>query len=266
MIGFLFPSTLFSAALAATCYDSNGSPASGNAPCTTDDITFCCGDDYTCLSNRLCQGVGNFYVGRCTDQTCKMPNCRDKYYIDHDIDHSPIGKSSVCPKFCSNNQEQEVFQCSSAGTFCCGNSSGACCNDGSDISTGLILEASTIGFISNNVLAPLTTSATTSSSCTTNTSTTASAKNTTLIFSTTSLTSPPGPTVSPLSPGSGSSSNGGAITGGTLGGMAVVCGFILAAWAIKRRQYQKVDNSPHEMDGNDLQRNSDAYEMDGNDS
>jgi hypothetical protein len=73
------------------------------------------------------------------------------------------------------------------------------------------------------------------------------------------------PTVSPFSPGSGSSSNGGAIASGTVGRITVVGGFRLAAWAIKRRQYQeqpqqaiiRVDNSP--------QRNSGTHEMNGND-
>ncbi|KAN0074210.1 hypothetical protein V8E54_008147 [Elaphomyces granulatus] len=220
MARFLLQSTLFSAALAATCYNSNGSVASTNTPCTSGNNTFCCSDDYTCLSNGLCLwDDGTFWLGTCTDQTWT---------------------SSACPKFCSKVRgNPELSQCSiSDGTYCCGLNS-SCCDDTNNLLT--LGKASTLGFILSHSLTPLTISATpsprsNSSSTTIATTTNSTTTNSTTTTPATTITSPPKPTASSPSSGSSSSSSGGAITGGTVGGtvggIAVVGGFILAAWAL----------------------------------
>lgn len=67
LLGGLIPSVA-----ATTCYDMEGSVASGNTPCRSGSgATWCCSDAYYCMSNRLCQWqTGAFYQGSCTDESC----------------------------------------------------------------------------------------------------------------------------------------------------------------------------------------------------
>ncbi|KAJ5672608.1 hypothetical protein N7507_001735 [Penicillium longicatenatum] len=55
-----------------TCYYPEGNIASGTYPCTSDDITHCCGSGGICLTNGFCLDVSQPYVlsrGGCTSKT-----------------------------------------------------------------------------------------------------------------------------------------------------------------------------------------------------
>ncbi|KAJ5992723.1 hypothetical protein N7451_008447 [Penicillium sp. IBT 35674x] len=55
-----------------TCYFPEGNTASGTYPCTSDDITHCCGSGGICLTNGFCLDVSQPFVlsrGGCTSKT-----------------------------------------------------------------------------------------------------------------------------------------------------------------------------------------------------
>lgn len=58
----------------STCYNQQGS-ASGDIQCGS--YSMCCGNDWLCLSNRLCQRDDDslFGIGSCTDQTYQNEDC-----------------------------------------------------------------------------------------------------------------------------------------------------------------------------------------------
>ena len=61
----------------AYCFTGNGT-LSSDLPCkTSDDVSFCCGVGWSCLSNGLCQwrDSTSFAEGTCTDKTFPANSC-----------------------------------------------------------------------------------------------------------------------------------------------------------------------------------------------
>ncbi|KAJ5604730.1 hypothetical protein N7510_009884 [Penicillium lagena] len=91
-----------------TCYFPNGQPAPGTVPCTSDEVSWCCGTDDICLSNGYCMDVLQPYVlsrGSCTSDSW----------------------ASGCPSYCQE-KEFSTMGCSiinlafedGVATYCCG--------------------------------------------------------------------------------------------------------------------------------------------------
>lgn len=60
-----------------TCYFPNGDIAPTDYACNISaNVSACCGFDYICLDNKICQSIsGDNLRGTCTDQTWKSSNC-----------------------------------------------------------------------------------------------------------------------------------------------------------------------------------------------
>ena len=73
---------LFAPLATTICYYPDKSIAAHDTPChSSDGDSFCCGQGFACLSNKLCQATslivhGSSYArGSCTDQTWRSSNC-----------------------------------------------------------------------------------------------------------------------------------------------------------------------------------------------
>ncbi|KAJ5107803.1 hypothetical protein N7456_004478, partial [Penicillium angulare] len=104
-----------------TCYYPKGNEAGGTVPCTSDDVTHCCGSGGICLSNGYCLDVSQPYVlsrGGCTSDNW----------------------GSGCPTHCqtsSANEGASIINLSlidGVSLYCCGtpiyNGSAIVCPDG----------------------------------------------------------------------------------------------------------------------------------------
>ena len=69
---YVFPDRFVVSALdtSSQCFYSNGQSAISDRPCNIEgDVSFCCGEGWSCLSNGLCQAPndGEYAQGSCTD-------------------------------------------------------------------------------------------------------------------------------------------------------------------------------------------------------
>ena len=80
LLSLFFFSVLLPACLALSadkeCYTGNGT-VTEDLPCHSDDVSFCCGVGWSCLSNGLCQwrDSTSFAEGTCTDKSYPMNAC-----------------------------------------------------------------------------------------------------------------------------------------------------------------------------------------------
>ncbi len=79
----------FISAVSAICYYPDASTAPQDTPCLNSaGDTFCCGEGYVCLSNRICKSVA----------ATNDPNSQSTYVRGSCTD--PTWRSSACPSFC----------------------------------------------------------------------------------------------------------------------------------------------------------------------
>ena len=93
------------------CYDFGGSLVEGDSACYQDrDHSFCCGQNWTCLSSGICSRENSTEITPNGASPLQRATCTDKTW-----------KSKQCPQFCTNQGgPRGMKQCDeSYSTFCC---------------------------------------------------------------------------------------------------------------------------------------------------
>ena len=93
------------------CYDFGGSIVDGDRACYQDrDHSFCCGENWTCLSSGICSRENSTEITPNGGSPLQRATCTDQTW-----------KSEQCPQFCtSQGGPRGMKQCdNSYSTFCC---------------------------------------------------------------------------------------------------------------------------------------------------
>ncbi|KAF1969864.1 hypothetical protein BU23DRAFT_651749 [Bimuria novae-zelandiae CBS 107.79] len=110
-------------AVQGECYYPDGTVAPGLVPCNEGaEVSHCCRDADTCLTNGLCfsSGLGSILRRGCTDKGWNQTECPN------------ICNGRLSTHYYSLQSDATLLPCGEYGTFCCGQDDGAraCCESG----------------------------------------------------------------------------------------------------------------------------------------